>query len=411
MKRRVIEDTESDSDSDVVFISSTDYTKKPRRVIDDEEDEEEILIPRRRVVAPGVAVPGGASSSPVFSHRYSTLIQTLFRDGVVTVPCIEPSEVDALHAQFLHVLRTLPELRDDKNEEDIVPALGGFGALGLPSSFHHPFIRRLRSTVYDRMVPFFQQVIAALPDLPTYVPDSFLSYKPYGIEQLIDRVQLRQPGTSTTPESFHRDTSVYGPGCNGADGDVMFGGWLNLDSQPQFFSCVKGTHKPGRNDGHGFSSITDASEKKAYKEASKVVTVPPGEVIIFFSNIVHEVLSRKQQHISARQYQGWRLTPSPLPLFNDLDERLDRQTIIQLPSSQEPPMFASLHWNLHPLKLQAWCEENLAPSVLVDRQIQSGARQGTVLKVVPRFLHQPLGLLYYPVYTPEERSKHKPHFF
>ena len=159
---------------------------------------------------------------------YTAAVATLKADGVVVIPCLH-ADLQAIKDEFVHVMRTLPELRDDVAEHARVPAFGGFGALGLPSSFHHPFVRELRRTVYNAMSPFFEAFTAEMPG--------------YKLEQLIDRAQLRQPGTSPTPEAFHRDLSVYGPGCSAVDGDHFFGGWVNLDAVPQAFSCVRGTHE------------------------------------------------------------------------------------------------------------------------------------------------------------------------
>jgi hypothetical protein len=319
-------------------------------------------------------------------------VNSLKVDGVVVVPCLT-GEVQALKDEFLHVMRTLPELRDDVAEPARVPAFGGFGALGLPSSFHHPFVRQLRRTVYDAMRPFFEALIETLPG--------------HKLEQLVDRVQLRQPGTTPTAESFHRDLSVYGPGCSAADGDHFFGGWVNLDTAPQAFSCVTGSHAPGENSGSGFSPITCKDDLAAYKAARTVITIPAGHLIIFYSNIVHEVLPRKRPYVSARMYCGWRLTKGDAPLYDDFLARMVRQDVLALPSRQEPPMHARLHWTNWLTELQQWSTTHIKDEFLVTREVRSGKRKGEVVRVVPPVLVN--SGQHYPAYVEDELKTHRPH--
>lgn len=319
-------------------------------------------------------------------------VNSLKVDGVVVVPCLT-GEVQALKDEFLHVMRTLPELRDDVAEPARVPAFGGFGALGLPSSFHHPFVRQLRRMVYDAMRPFFEALLETLPG--------------HKLEQLIDRVQLRQPGTSPTPEAFHRDLSVYGPGCSAADGDHFFGGWVNLDSAPQSFSCVRGTHVPGQNSGSGFSTITCKAQIQSFKAERSVISIPPGHLVIFYSNIVHEVVARKRPYVSARMYCCWRLTPGEAPLYDDFLGRMARQDVLALPSRQEPPMHAKLHWTNWLTELQQWSTTHIKDEFLVSREVKSGKRKGEVVRVVPQVLVN-TGQ-HFPEYTQDELRTHVPH--
>ena len=259
--------------------------------------------------------------------------------------------------------------------------------------------------MYSRALPYFQALIHTMP------PGTKL-------EQIIDRVQLRQPGDTPSPESWHRDTCNIQPSCSCADGDHMFGGWLNLDLQDQGFSCVLGTHQPGHNDGRGFATITDKAEKKLYSQRKSRVAIPPGHLIVFYANIVHEVLATKRKELSARMYCGWRLTRSSQPLFpavetkpgewkHDLHTTLTAQDLVPLPSGQTPPMHAKLHWvNYAETKLQPWSLANIKPQYLIERTMKSSGKTYTV---VPQFLHQPPGVLYFPPYTERDIESHVPH--
>jgi hypothetical protein len=328
---------------------------------------------------------------------YDAHVQELITRGVTTIPCLTPDELLRANELFFHVTRTLPELRTDVPEADRMPAFGGFGALGLPSSFHHPFYRRLRELVYARVAPFFAMLLRRYPG--------------YKLEQLIDRVQLREKNTSPTAESFHRDECnevlVNEGKCSCDNGDLMFGGWLNLDTQaPQGFSCVPGTHRPGSNFGRGFTTIKK-EDKKQYKSLTAQITNPPGHILIFFANIVHEVLPKKRKYTSARMYCCWRATQQDVPLFPDTLSRLRNQKLMPLPSGQMPPMHAKLHWTNWSTKLAAWSQKTVKDQYLVNRTFQSGSKKGTVLRVVPNVLEH--GSVFYDNYEPMELLTYRPH--
>lgn len=102
-------------------------------------------------------------------------------------------------------------------------------------------------------------------------------------------MSLRRKGSRLTEESWHRDVAEHQ-----LPGDVVYGGWINLDlKESQFFSCVPSTHKDrAQGTASGFALIKDEASKKAFAARRKLIEVPPGHQILFHQNIVHEV--RKQ---------------------------------------------------------------------------------------------------------------------
>jgi len=62
----------------------------------------------------------------------------------------------------------------------------------------------------------------------------------------------------------------------------VYGGWINLDDKPQFFSCVLGSHCPGDTSNGGFVPVSDeeALEIKTRKLSTKI-EIPPGGILIF----------------------------------------------------------------------------------------------------------------------------------
>jgi hypothetical protein len=242
--------------------------------------------------------------------------------------------------------------------------LGGFGALALPSSFHHPDIRFIRQIVYEHVKPTLKKL-----------------FNHSHLELLFDRVSVRRSGTSTSPESWHRDV------CPDAlPGDIILGGWINLDpsgSPNQKFSCSPGTHRDTHNDRTGFAKTKETPTNK------RIYEVSPGHVILFHQNLLHEVKTQKANYESHRLYLGWRLTNSDSPLF-DHSKIIETQGVPKIPSGQIPPMYAKLHWVNHRHLIEE-ISRRVKPEYL-------DPKTGMVLRELP-----PLGK-YYPDYTEDEKK-------
>ena len=205
--------------------------------------------------------------------------------------------------------------------------LGSFGAHGHPTSFHHPDIRFIRGYIYDHIKPQLKNVY---------------NQKFSKLELLFDRISKRLVGKTISSETWHRDVCP-----DKLEGDIVLGGWANLDpvgSEPQIFSCVPGTHmdEPTKT---GFAKIPK-EDHITLKEKSKIFKIFPGQMILFYQNMIHEIKSGKVKSDSDRLYMGWRLTDSDKPLF-DKQKDIDDQGTPRLPSGQIPPMWAKLHWVNH----------------------------------------------------------------
>ena len=244
-------------------------------------------------------------------------------------------------------------------------ALGGFGAAGLPSLFHHPLIREIRLEVYNRIAPL----------LATIHPGR-------NLEMLFDRFSIRRVGTSLSAETWHRDVSPYAK-----NGDIIYGGWLNLDppdSPNQGFSGIpKNILKPDTDEkkATGFAKFAKNDMPQLEKDlhaAGGRIKVPPQSIILFNQTIAHKVTPDKATRTSYRLYFGWRITDSNETLFHKKYEEdnnnkktktktkitkqtkdeeetepqqwvntqqvIDKQLVPLLPSGQIPPMYAMLHW-------------------------------------------------------------------
>jgi len=225
--------------------------------------------------------------------------------------------------------------------------MGSFGALGNPSSFHHPVVRELRLHCMAAAVNFFRQHLQ-------------MRTQPMNrrLELLWDRLCLRHAGDKMSGETAHRDVAKFK-----LPEDEIFGGWLNLDAQSQYFHCVPGSHRDVTSTNLG-GFCRESDEREMMR-----VEVPSGHLIIFYQHILHEVQRECRVTTSWRLFVGWRLTRSTLSL-QDLAAKLKpgipttaalvrMQGVPLLPSGQQPPMYARNHLNFWREGLISWSEQSI----------------------------------------------------
>lgn len=297
-------------------------------------------------------------------------VNDLSNNGVVVINLLDTIELQKYHDNFWDEIRQFPEYQNPTHDDNIY-VMGAFGALGNAASFHNMTVRNLRKDAMNKLLPLFREF------------DKSNRY----LQQLIDRMSIRRQGTTPTKETWHRDQSPI------VEGDYIFGGWINLDlNNNQYFSCIPGTHFDPKEI-IGFDKV-DANTIKPYLKRKKLYTIPPGHCIIFYQNILHEVLAKKTKTTSIRLYLGWRLTNSPQLLFN---YDLQNQGICQLPSGQLPPMYAKMHLCFNKEKVISWSTDTFKPVCL------------TSVNLVDRFMksltHYNLPL--YPAYDQEELNNLK----
>jgi hypothetical protein len=304
----------------------------------------------------------------------------LHTDGIVVVQLMTAAETAVHRAAVLAAVKAAPEANALAGVS--TQTLGAFGALGTPSSQNNPAVRELRKLAHIRTVKSVWHTIAGRRNL----------------EQLVDRTCIRT--TKQPKESWHRDETPFAP-----KDDEIFGGWINLGEQSNYFSCAKGTHTEPRGTG-GFAKIVDSAPFDARRTK---VEVPPGCIIIFYEHLAHEVCSAAVKTLDVRLFVGWRLTAKEKPLIPDIAKRLDEQGTITIKSGQECPMYAALHWTNWRKKLAEFSTQ-FRPECKTIRTVASGAHAGERLCVVYRFMPslKAMGLPLFPAYTEEEKALHSP---
>ena len=259
-------------------------------------------------------------------------IETLYTQGVVVIPIQHfIDNLPQLREEFENELMHAPEFIRHPGLNDLTKRaesrynIGGTAVLGHPSVFHNALSRKLRNDVtYYLCNRVFREYIA------TYAPGAKL-------ETVIDRIMCRPPLDVATKESWHRDESPYA-----SDADMVFGGWLNLDLGVQRFSCVLGTHHETSRR-LGFAKIP-TEQHAEYNRQKTIIEIPPGNILIFSENIVHEILSDKstiKPYASIRQFIAYRITHSTEPLVGreELNKTLNVQAACRIKSGQMPRLY------------------------------------------------------------------------
>jgi hypothetical protein len=339
-----------------------------------------------------------------------TGFKSLKRLGVITIPVIDPREIKDLRNKFMDTLRGFPEYKRnpenanlDGSGNTLVYVLGGFAALGNPASFHNDLVRDLRRKCKKAVIPLFKELINSYVDKKLRTETK--------LEMLFDRMMYRQKSQQPSAESWHRD--VIPPKLI-QDNDDLFGGWLNLDEDDQYFSCIPGSHLGIRQKElkEGFATIPkeEVDVVGAYRYRFRV---PPGHMIVFPQYILHEVVSQKSEKNMMRIFTGWRTTISTDYLHPGTKERIGAQAVMPLPSGQIPPMFAANHGSFfrskqfkpipntsHKVSTIEWSVNTFLEELLDKRKDY----------IIPRFLTslKEYNLPMYTEYTEEETALYRP---
>lgn len=271
---------------------------------------------------------------------YQRYVIELLERGVTVIPI----HLSAPFSLMMFLLEQQEFIYPDINgAHDDGLVLGGFGAYGNPSSFHHPEVRRVRMEVYTQLISFFQQ----------YGQCKNLGF----LQMLFDRFCVRRKGTQPTAEKWHRDISPH----KTVDG-IVLGGWINLDtSNDQYFSCIPSSHTLALPiTATGFVTLDSSMVDKTRKE---LIRIPPSHLILFNQDLVHEVCAKKSPINSCRLFMGWSLSCESTSLFPNVEEVMNSQAVPELPSGQIPPLFSKSHVNYYKAKVDTFLQ-NIKPVFL-----------------------------------------------
>lgn len=321
----------------------------------------------------------------------------LARYGVVCMRVVTEKQRAKWEKRLWNAMDEFPEYK--LRGRGVQRALGGFGALGNPSSFHHPEIQKWRNGMKKEVLaPLFREYVT----LKGYCTTTTR------LETLYDRLVVRcEAFGQPTPESWHRD--IYDGSKHslrplpdslrserGAEPDEIFGGWVNLSDEPQTFVCLVGSHKgdaalAAQKRGGGFAELSeeDVRKQKVHERLSRqasrkigtcrtdekgCVIVPPGFMVLFYQRILHSVAGGKQGNVpSLRVMNGVRLTGETNSLFDHMSV-VANNAVPRIPSGQVPPMYSQNHYaffcSATTSRYRKWGEETFRDQCLFERTVR-----------------------------------------
>ena len=327
--------------------------------------------------------------------NYTVPLATQLEEKGFGVVRVHRATLDALDVQtFLsQQVEYLPGTRQK--------VLGGFGAYGNPSSYHHPQVRRFRHAVWGQMREMLGEVF----------PGRYLQCLP-------DRFCVRLKDKPVTAEAWHRDVSLP---YDNPRLVAVYGGWVNLDVDTQvtqYFSCVPGSHRDTiPTHLAGFETASDETKVRCETE-KQLVVVPPGHALLFNERLLHEIAKRPQDvDASFRQYCKYVLSTEPLDVFGaeEVDRCLDTLASFPLHETfdekgqrklEYPPLYAKSHVMFHQGLLKDFSATLLPPFCHPYKE-----KDGTVVVRAARFpvsLQQAALDHAFAPYTPDERAWYRP---
>ena len=347
--------------------------------------------------------------------------ETLVRRGAVAMPFLMPADLENMHERFEETLRTFPEYAHPARA-DTRYVLGGFGALGNAASFHNPLVRELRWRAHENVHELFSFLHAAGETRLT---------NDHRVHVIVDRMRVLTHDAAIGVETWHRDRT---PAHLTLPDDLIFGGWINLDlTRTQYLSAIPGSHRdPGvTTAGNGFERVdTDAAKARhdALPAADRAIAVPPGHLLVFYQELLHQVLPRHP--ISARKlaanpglrqseyrlFTGWRLTRDTQPLRPTLPTNFFVEMAVPaLKSGQPVRLYPKNYYEFGAVggvqALAAWSQATF-PDALCTRRITRDRTYTVMPAVCPSLAdccarlgtHVP-----YPLYEERERAIYSPH--
>jgi len=269
----------------------------------------------------------------------------LLKEGVVVIPCLSDRKRVEVIGDLERCLKTSPGMPAffvtggfASLNKDRRLACGGFGALNSVPGFYNEISRDLVDELADHHLVEFYRALSRMTGA------GWVRHNP-------DRLLVRSPGTNPTAESFHQD---FAPDRT----EYQFGGWLSLKEDQKFsymaesqlrehrFYSTYDENVAGRKD--GFTRNRDKINKIFYDQFHRVIDIPVGSLILFFSHILHEIKPSKLKTTMIRQFFNVNFSTDPRtisPVFvREQRMRLINQVPPKLPSGQEPREVPKMYW-------------------------------------------------------------------
>ena len=292
----------------------------------------------------------------VWDHLKDDPASSLLDFGYVTLPLAVDLDPSELPRKVQEYWRGAPELLPDVRSLPVKQIVGGTGKLPIASAWHAGPIREIRRMAHAAAAPTLRAAHEKLRGRPCsrviIIPDPL--------------VVRDRPNKSLKPEEkWHRDSARYYD-----DRHVVFGGWVNLGTEKQYFACVPRSHmKPGGTELVDVEKIGFVPESEAPKTSDiRYVEINPGMLLVFYERLKHTVLS----HPCTRLFTGFATTSADVsaefpPRRAELLEIMTNQGPVWLKSGQPVHLVLTTgRWactGSNKKKAAVWASETFVPAV------------------------------------------------
>ena len=163
-----------------------------------------------------------------------------------------------------------------------------------------------------------------------------------------------------------------------------------------------------KNTKSGFAKLESNNNISLVKSVLTVVEVPPGCVILFPQQILHEVLNKKLDHTSFRLFTGWKIGPKTrnMPFSYYSNKVFDDMTVVNLPGGGEPRVYSDYHGSVYlkkPFEV-VQSKEKISTVEWMKKVFKPIAFEGEVVPKTMKSLKEMGFGSVYPTYTPEEKE-------
>ena len=188
------------------------------------------------------------------------------------------------------------------------------------------------------------------------------------------------------------------------DGNIVISYIKSIDGEDKLIEAKLHIYKNANSELTFYSKDRAKITKDEHKNFNKVkakIAVPPGYIILFNQNTIHEITATKLKYDSYRIFHGIRFTNNKNPIFN-YNDIIKNQGVPPLPSGQQPPMYAKLHWTNHLNKLLDF-SKTIHENCKEEKEMKStGLKHNVVQRYVKSLKYYNFKL--YPDYTDEEKQ-------
>ena len=277
----------------------------------------------------------------------------LSEDGFTVMKLEDCSQINDVVSAYW---RSAPELLPEVRQKEIHGIFCGGGKIPFSSAAHHPSIRSLRRAAHAKAESALRMA-----------HETTHKESCEKVISCVDALVIRESDfrSCQAEQQWHRDSA---PEWDSRA--LLFGGWINLGNEDNYFDCVPGSHifsstSTGDTLVHvrqkGFVRCDQPSRDSIHR-----VVIPPGHLLVFCERILHTVLP----YSCRRLFTAFATIPAGArgpPNKSELAIRISKQAPIWIKGGRVLPLYPSgnrdqfAHTACNKEKARTWAKKYLNP--------------------------------------------------